>query len=147
MSATAPVAEAMDEDTSRRRSLVATLEGVGFWASGLPSWDAARAYVATGVLPGNPPTRPSPQLLAPNERRRAPDSVAVALDVALAACVALVFGALAERHVAPGIRASVSRQVRWGAVLMPLGFFAGGVLDSEAIPRSVSCWAPWGPGC
>jgi len=59
----------------------------------------------------------------------------------------LVFGALAERHVAPGIRASVSRQVRWGAVLMPLGFFAGGVLDSEAIPRSVSCWAPWGPGC
>ena len=27
-------------------SLVATLEGVGFWATGLPSWDAARDYVA-----------------------------------------------------------------------------------------------------
>jgi hypothetical protein len=79
----APAAEA-----PRRRSLVATLEGVGFWATGLPSWDAARAYVASGVLPADPPPRPSAQLLAPNERRRAPESVAVALDVALAACVA-----------------------------------------------------------
>jgi len=69
-------------------SLVATLEGVGFWATGLPSWDAARDYVATGVRPENPPQRPSPQLLAPNERRRAPESVAVALEVALAACAA-----------------------------------------------------------
>ena len=68
--------------------LTATIEGIGFWTRGLPSWEAARAYVATGELPGAPPSRPSPQLLAPNERRRAPESVAVALEVALAACSA-----------------------------------------------------------
>jgi hypothetical protein len=69
-------------------SLVATLEGVGFWANGLPSWAAACEFVSTGMLPADPPPRPAPQLLAPNERRRAPASVAVALDVALAACAA-----------------------------------------------------------
>ncbi|HJW47700.1 MAG TPA: beta-ketoacyl synthase chain length factor [Lysobacter sp.] len=70
------------------RALHATIEGIGFWAQGLPNWDAARAYANTGVLPAEPPARPSPQLLAPNERRRAPETVAVALDVALAACEA-----------------------------------------------------------
>ena len=66
----------------------ASVAGIGFWARGLPGWDAARAYVAEGQLPGAPPARPSPQLLAPNERRRAPETVAVALEVALAACTA-----------------------------------------------------------
>jgi hypothetical protein len=46
----------------------------------------------------------------------------------------LVFTALAERQVAERIRASVARQLRWGAVLMPLGFFLGGVLNSEGDP-------------
>jgi hypothetical protein len=68
--------------------LTATIEGLGFWAPGVPSWDAALAYVRNGTLPEGAPSRPSPQLLPPNERRRAPDSVAVALDVALAACTA-----------------------------------------------------------
>jgi hypothetical protein len=68
------------------RGLVAGVEGIGFWADGLPSWQAACAYVATGALPDAAPARPSPELLAPNERRRAPDSVAVALEAALAAC-------------------------------------------------------------
>lgn len=66
--------------------LSARIEGIGFWASGLPSWTAARALVADGTLPQEAPRRPAPQLLAPNERRRAPESVAVALEVALAAC-------------------------------------------------------------
>lgn len=69
-------------------SLDATLEGIGFWATGLPSWQAACDFVASGMLPDAAPPRPSPQLLAPNERRRAPESVAVALEVALAACAA-----------------------------------------------------------
>jgi hypothetical protein len=69
-------------------ALSATLEGIGFWTRGLPGWDAARAFVRDGARVENPPSRPSPQLLAPNERRRAPDTVAVALDVALAACTA-----------------------------------------------------------
>jgi hypothetical protein len=68
--------------------LDATIEGIGFWAPGLPTWDAALAFVRKGTLPDTAPARPSPQLLPANERRRAPDSVAVALDVALAACSA-----------------------------------------------------------
>lgn len=66
--------------------LRAHLEGIGFWASGLPGWQAACDYAQTGTLPEAAAARPSPQLLAANERRRAPESVAVALEVALAAC-------------------------------------------------------------
>ncbi|MFD0738730.1 beta-ketoacyl synthase chain length factor [Lysobacter koreensis] len=66
--------------------LQASIEGIGFWSHGLPSWDAARSFARDATLPGDAPARPSPQLLAPNERRRAPESVAVALEVALAAC-------------------------------------------------------------
>jgi hypothetical protein len=63
------------------------VEGIGFWASRLPGWDVARE-----VLRGDakPPvavaTRPSPSLLPPAERRRAPDTVAVSLEVAARAC-------------------------------------------------------------
>jgi len=64
----------------------ATIEGIGFWTDGLPSWQAAREFVAGGALPADAARKPSPQLLAPNERRRAPETVAVALEVALAAC-------------------------------------------------------------
>ena len=67
-------------------TLSATIESIGFWANGLPSWQAAREFAATGALPEAAPAKPSPQLLAPNERRRSPESVAVALEVALAAC-------------------------------------------------------------
>ncbi|GAA3926427.1 beta-ketoacyl synthase chain length factor [Luteimonas lutimaris] len=65
-----------------------TIEGIGFWANGLPSWQAARELVAGGAAAADAPRRPSPQLLAANERRRAPETVAVALEVALAACTA-----------------------------------------------------------
>ena len=68
--------------------LAAGMAGIGFWTRGLPSWQAACAYLTDGSLPADAPTRPSPQLLAPNERRRAPETVAVALEVALAACTA-----------------------------------------------------------
>ena len=66
----------------------ATIEGIGFWTDGLPSWQAARDFIAGGAPLAGAPRRPSPQLLAPNERRRAPETVAVALEVALAACTA-----------------------------------------------------------
>ena len=68
--------------------LTATIESIGFWTNGLPSWQHACDFVATGVLPEGAPAKPAPQLLPPNERRRAPESVAVALEVALAACQA-----------------------------------------------------------
>jgi hypothetical protein len=67
-------------------ALTATVSGIGFWSDGLPDWPAARAFARDGALPGDAPPKPSPQLLAPNERRRAPPTVAVALEVALAAC-------------------------------------------------------------
>ena len=67
-------------------TLRATIEGIGFWAPGLPTWETAGHFSRTGELPADAPARPSPQLLAPNERRRAPETVAVALEVALAAC-------------------------------------------------------------
>lgn len=69
-------------------SLAATIEGIGFWADGLPSWQAALDRARGGHGQPDAPAKPSPQLLAPNERRRAPESVAVALEVALAACSA-----------------------------------------------------------
>ncbi|HEU0306792.1 MAG TPA: beta-ketoacyl synthase chain length factor [Lysobacter sp.] len=75
-------------DIADTRALSATIEGVGFWTNGLPSWAAARAFVYDGALPPDAPARPSPQMLAPNERRRAPETVAVALEVAQAACEA-----------------------------------------------------------
>ena len=69
-------------------TLTATVEGIGFWCMGLPDWNAARAFVREGALAEGASARPSPQILAPNERRRAPETVAVALEVALAACQA-----------------------------------------------------------
>ncbi|MEA5124964.1 beta-ketoacyl synthase chain length factor [Xanthomonas floridensis] len=67
--------------------LAASIEGIGFWSQGLPSWEAARALVHGAALQETP-ARPAPQLLAANERRRAPDTVAVSLEAALAACTA-----------------------------------------------------------
>lgn len=63
------------------------VEGIGFWAPRLPGWDAAQAILrGEAAAPAAPAPRPSPALLAPNERRRAPDTVAVALEVASSAC-------------------------------------------------------------
>ena len=66
--------------------LSADVAGIGFWTRGLPSWSAACMYLQTGHVAGDAPVKPAPQLLAANERRRAPETVAVALEVALAAC-------------------------------------------------------------
>ena len=70
------------------QTLQATVEGIGFWGSGLPDWDSACAWVRSGQRPDDVPARPAPQLLAANERRRAPGTVVVALEAALAACEA-----------------------------------------------------------
>ena len=73
--------------TAADSRLRARIAGIGYWSPGLPSWRAARAFAADGGAPdAAAPARPQPQLLAPNERRRAPETVAVALEVALAAC-------------------------------------------------------------
>lgn len=65
----------------------AYLDGIALWTPLLPGWD-----IAAPVLRGDAPppeklaARPSPALLAPTERRRAPDTVAIALEVGARAC-------------------------------------------------------------
>lgn len=60
----------------------------------------------------------------------------------------LVFAALAERHLADdSARRSVSRELRLGAVLMPTGFFLGGVLNSEGDPSLGIVLVPLGALC
>lgn len=47
----------------------------------------------------------------------------------------LLFAALAAAHVPDErVRLRCSRELCWGAVLMPVGFFAGGVLNFEGDP-------------
>jgi len=65
------------------------VEGVGFWASRMPGWELARQVLRGEVAaPTLTTPRPSPELLPAAERRRAPDTVAVALQVATHACKA-----------------------------------------------------------
>src|SRR5690606_17284059 len=103
----------------------ATIEGIGFWTDGLPSWQAARDFIAGGATVADAPRRPSPQLLAPNERRRAPETVAVALEVALAACTA----AGREPASLPSVFASTHGD-------LPITDYMCATLASE--PRSIS---------
>jgi hypothetical protein len=65
----------------------AFVHGVALWAPRLPGWPVA-ADILRGVAPApeQPAPRPAPALLAPTERRRAPDTVAIALEVAARAC-------------------------------------------------------------
>jgi hypothetical protein len=47
----------------------------------------------------------------------------------------IAFAAVADRHLAPlEARARVARHLRFGAVLMPLGFFLAGILNREGDP-------------
>jgi beta-ketoacyl synthase-like protein len=65
------------------------IEGVAFWHTRLPGWTIARAVICGEQdAPATPAARPTPSLLAPTERRRAPDTVALALEVAARACEA-----------------------------------------------------------
>lgn len=65
------------------------IAGVAFWAPTLPGWPLARAAMRGEAAPQDPPARrPAPELLPPAERRRAPDSVALALEAASAAVAA-----------------------------------------------------------
>jgi hypothetical protein len=65
------------------------IEGAAFWTPRLPGWEIARAVMrGEQAAPPAASSRPAPALLAPTERRRAPDSVAVALEVGARACEA-----------------------------------------------------------
>jgi len=63
------------------------VDGIASWASGLPDFASLRAYArGEGEIIEGTPRRPAPDLLPANERRRAPDTVLLALQVAKAAC-------------------------------------------------------------
>jgi len=63
------------------------IEGIGVWAPGVPDWAAAASALCGNVdIVPEPAARPAPSVLAPNERRRAPESVLLALEVAQQAC-------------------------------------------------------------
>jgi len=69
------------------KALTAYVNGVSFWAPRLPGWQiAAPVLRGEAAAPLQPAPRPSPTLLGPTERRRAPDTVAIALEVASRAC-------------------------------------------------------------
>lgn len=63
------------------------IRGLGFWAPGVADWTQARDLLARGGdWPDIASGRPAPSLMPANERRRAPDSVLLALAVAEQAC-------------------------------------------------------------
>ena len=63
------------------------IEGIGVWALELPGWDASRELLCGNVENvANVASRPAPSLLAPTERRRAPESVLLGIEVAQQAC-------------------------------------------------------------
>lgn len=65
------------------------IEGVAFWHARMPNWSTARAVICGKRTAPEPiAKRPTSNLLAPTERRRAPDTVALALEVAMQACEA-----------------------------------------------------------
>jgi hypothetical protein len=67
----------------------ACVDGIGFWSPRMPGWDIASPVLAgASDAPAGSARRPAPALLPPTERRRAPDTVALAIEVAARACEA-----------------------------------------------------------
>lgn len=60
------------------------LEAIGVWAPGLPDWAALRACLRGEAepAPADAADKPAAQMLTPGERRRAPISVRLAVEVA-----------------------------------------------------------------
>lgn len=67
-------------------TLELVVQGIGWWTPRCAGWPAARAALGVQPWPDGPPQRPAPTLLPANERRRAPDAVLMALQVADEAC-------------------------------------------------------------
>ena len=65
----------------------------------------------------------------------------------LLALLLIGFAAVAERHLASERHGLISRDLRLGAILMPLGFFLGGVLNGEGDPSLGILLVPVGALC
>jgi len=66
----------------------AWIDGIALWSPTLPGWERARPILRGEAEPAAPLRRPAPELLPAAERRRAPDTVALAIEVAAAAVAA-----------------------------------------------------------
>ena len=76
------------------------VQALGWWTPDWPDWaQAAAALRGEAVAPAEHQRRPAPRLLAANERRRAPDAVLMALQVAEEACA----GAGADPATLPSV--------------------------------------------
>jgi hypothetical protein len=63
------------------------IEGIGVWSPELPDWQTARRIlVENAAIAANPAARPAATVLSPAERRRAPESVLIAVAAAQQAC-------------------------------------------------------------
>ena len=63
------------------------VEGIGVWSPELPGWDLARDILCGKIDKAvDLPKRPAATILPPNERRRAPEVVLLALEAAQQAC-------------------------------------------------------------
>ena len=79
------------------------VQGIGVWAPRLPSWQSMREVIRREApLSESAAKRPTGALLPANERRRAPDTVLLALEVAAAACA----NAQLDPKILPSIFAS-----------------------------------------
>lgn len=72
---------------AKAQTHTAFVDGIALWAPRIPGWDIARSVLrGETAAHAQPAPRPAPGILAPTERRRAPDTVAIALEVAVRAC-------------------------------------------------------------
>ena len=63
------------------------VEGIGWWSPGIADWSAASALLREGAaLPASGGPKPAATALPANERRRAPEAVLIACEVAGQAC-------------------------------------------------------------
>ncbi|HZP66000.1 MAG TPA: beta-ketoacyl synthase chain length factor [Rudaea sp.] len=63
------------------------IEGIGIWGGGMRDWPSGREILLHGAPPGDAFAKPAPSLLPPTERRRAPETVLLAIEAAQQACV------------------------------------------------------------
>ena len=84
-------AASADTRTSRSATSRLTLgiAGIGAWARGAPDWPALRALLrGEAGWRDDAPAKPAAGILPPGERRRAPESVLLAAEIAGQACAA-----------------------------------------------------------
>ncbi|MEP7042347.1 MAG: beta-ketoacyl synthase chain length factor [Dokdonella sp.] len=67
--------------------LIAYIDGIGWWSPGVPDWEhAARLLRGEDTATSDAAAKPAATVLPPTERRRAPESVRLACEVAGQAC-------------------------------------------------------------